>query len=76
MTKALILAHCPSMTGRLRLVEHHGFEATPANIEYVQKVVEGKFVDLLTYGDTLRGIRGLISVKVDSTIPQDTEVSG
>lgn len=75
MTKALILAHCPPMTGRLRLVEDHGFEATSANIEYVQKVMEGSFTDICAYGQTLRGIRGLVSVEANHTIPQDTEAS-
>jgi hypothetical protein len=64
------------MTGRLRLVQDHGFEATPANIEYVQKVSEGSFIDILTYADTLRGVHGVVNVKIDHTIPQDTVVSG
>lgn len=75
MTKALILVHCLSMTGRLRLVADHGFEASPANIDYVQKVAEGSFTDILTYTATLRGIHGVVDVKIDHTIPQDTVVS-
>lgn len=75
MTKALILVHCLSMTGRLRLVQDHGFEANPANIEYVQKVAEGTFTDILTYTETLRGVHGVADVKIDHTIPQDTAIS-
>lgn len=73
--KALIVVHCRSMTGRLRLVQDHGFEYHE-DPEYVKKVVEGNYTDILTYGQTLRGIRGLVSVKVDHTIPPDTEVFG
>ncbi|KKM80179.1 hypothetical protein LCGC14_1342510 [marine sediment metagenome] len=74
LKKALILVHCRSMTGRLRLVQDHGFEYHE-DPDYVQKVIEGDFTDILTYGQTLRGIRGLVSVKVDHTIPQDTVIS-
>ena len=73
MTKALILVHCLSMAGRLRLVEDHGFEAVPNQLEYVRKIAEGSYEDTLTYAETLRGVHGVIDVKVDHTIPQDID---
>ena len=73
MSKALILVHCLSMAGRLRLVEDHGFEAVPNQLEYVQKTAEGAFEDTITYANTLRGVHGVVDVKVDHTIPQDID---
>ena len=75
MTKALILVHCLSMAGRLRLVQDHDFKYHEEP-EYVQKVAEGSFPDILTYAQTLRGVHGVVDVKIDHTIPQDTVVSG
>ncbi len=73
MSKALILVHCYPMAGRLRLVEDHGFEAVPNQLEYVQKVAEGTFEDTYTYSQTLKAIPGVVSVELDHTIPQDID---
>ncbi len=73
MSKAHILVHCLSMAGRLRLVEDHGFEAVPDQAEYVQKVVEGAFNDTYTYSQTLKAVHGVVSVKLDHSIPQDID---
>lgn len=74
MTKVLIIAHCLSMSGRLRLVEDHGFEAHPDSIEHVQKIAEGDFEDTYAYAQSLRGVHGVVDVKLDHTIPQDIDV--
>lgn len=76
-TKVLITVHCLSMSGRLRLVEDHGFEAVPDQVEYVKKVAEATFEGSYIYAETLRGVHGVVDVKIDHTIPQDIDnVSG